>query len=133
MKTEFESWLKLAAGKFIKIYTGHKSIIRMKFLLVILRIFFAVLAIMSAFLIFGSNFIDINKIIGTNLGFVTIQKIATEYPMFLNVVFTISGVLSILNCWLLKMLWASNKHVTEFYYFWDKHIESGRKLLKENF
>lgn len=127
-----ESWLKLSAGKFNEIYTGNRCATRKRGLLVILQVLFGLIAIISAIFLIVMNFIDVNQLIGSELGFVTVHEITSLNPAFLNVIFIIATVLSLLTLWLMRMIRVGNKHITEFYYFWDEHIESGRKLLKEN-
>ncbi|BAX82067.1 hypothetical protein [Labilibaculum antarcticum] len=132
MKNEMESWLKSSAGKFNEIYTGSHCAARKRCLLVVLQVLFGLIAITSAILLVSANYIDINKLLGSELGLVVVQGIANVNPTYLNTICMTATVLSLLILWLMRMIRVSNKHIAEFYYFWDKHIESGRKLLKEN-
>lgn len=132
MKNEMESWLKSSAGKFNEIYTGSRCAARKRCLLVVLQVLFGLIAITSAILLVSANYIDINQLLGSELGLVVVQGIANVNPIFLNTICIVATGLSLLTLWLMRMIRISNKHIAEFYYFWDKHIESGRKLLKEN-
>lgn len=129
MKKELENWLKSSAGRFNEIYTTNRCAVRKRCLLTVLQVFFALIAIASVILLFASNYIDSNQLIGSNLGLVSIQKIGN--PIVLNVIFVVSTVWSLLALWLMRLIKLSNKHIADFYYFWDRHIESGRKLIKE--
>jgi len=130
LKNEMESWLKSSAGKFNEIYTGSRCVARKRRLLVVLQILFGLLAIISVILFFVTNYIDVNQLIV--FPFVTVQEITNLNLELLNAIFIIAAVLSLLALWLMRMIRVSKKHIAEFYYFWDRHIESGRKLLKEN-
>ena len=132
MKNEMESWLKSSAGKFNEIYTGSRCAARKRSLLVILQVLFGLTAIVSVTSLFVVNYIDVNQLVESEWVLVAVQEIANINSIFLNAVFIIVTVLSLLALCLMRMIKVSNKHIAEFYYFWDRHIESGRKLLKDN-
>ncbi len=127
-----ESWLKSSAGKFNEIYTSRRCAARKRCLLTVLQVLFGLIATASSILLIGANYVDVNQLIGSELGLVSIQEIVNENPVFLNVIFLIAIVLSLFTLWLMSMIRVENKHIAEFYYFWDNHVESGRKLLKQN-
>ncbi|WP_320018979.1 hypothetical protein [Labilibaculum manganireducens] len=132
IKNDFESWLKSSAGKFVVIYTKGHSTERMKNFLNVLRILFGLIAISCILVLLSGNFINIGQVIGKDLGMESIQEIVTKSPGLFNLLLWLSTLFSLLSLWIMKMLRSSRKHIAEFYYFWDRHIESGRKLLKEN-
>lgn len=132
IKNDFESWLKSSAGKFVEIYTKGHSTERMKNFLKVLRVLFGLIAISCILVLLSENFMDVGEVIGTDLGMESIQQIVSQSPGLFNLLLWLSTLFSLLSLWTMKMLRLSRKHIAEFYYFWDKHIESGRKLLKEN-
>ena len=132
IKNDFENWLKSSATKFIEVYTNGHSTVRMSYFLVLLRILFGLIAISGLFVLVSENFMDVGQLIGTELGMVNIQEMITENPELFNLLLLLSTLFSLLSLWIMKLLHGSRKHIAEFYYFWDQHIESGKELLKRN-
>lgn len=131
-ESEFEIWLKSAASKFVEIYTNGHSSERMNTVFVVLRVLFGFIAISCILILTISNFIDVGQFLETNLGLFEIQEIINKNPALFDVILLFSALFSLLSLWTMRQYRHSRKHMSEFYYFWDRHIESGRKLLKEN-
>ena len=131
-ENEFEIWLKSAASKFVEIYTNGHSSERMNYVFVVLQVIFGFITISCLVLLVSNNFINVGQFLGTKLGMTGIQKIVSESPALFSIILLFSILFSLLSLWVMKQYRVSRKHMSEFYYFWDRHIESGRKLLKEN-
>ncbi len=132
IKNNFESWMKASTAKFFEIYKDGPTVIKMRILHIFFRVVFAFSAIVSIILMMSAYFVNISQFFGETLGLTTLQKIASENPLFFGFVLLLSMILPVSSLWLMKMIRIRNKHISEFYYFWDKHIETGQKLLKEN-
>ncbi|MBI9058627.1 hypothetical protein L3049_02105 [Labilibaculum sp. DW002] len=132
IKDKFESWMKASTGKFFEIYKSGPTIIKMRVLHTFFRIVFACATIGSIMLLLSSYFASLSQFFGNYFGLKALQKIASENPVFFDLVLLLAMVLSLSSLWLMKIIRIRNKHISEFYYFWDNHIETGRKLLKEN-
>lgn len=131
-RSKIEEWLKDSSGKFIRIYTSSPSRIRMSFVLFLLRMLFLGIALVSAALLIGSQFYNLGQMIRESISFIAIPKLEIGQ---LNLLYLIDGFLflvSVFSLRLIKLLRIRNKHISEFYYFWDKHVETGRKLLQDN-
>ncbi len=124
--------MKVSSGKFFEIYKDGPTVIKMRVLHIFFRVVLAFIAIVSIILLLSAYFVNIGQLVGDTLGLTTLQKIASEDPLFFGSVLLLAMVLSISSLWLMKMIRIRNKHISEFYYFWDKHIENGKKLLEEN-
>lgn len=110
-----ESWLKSSAGKFNEIYTGSHCVARKRSLLVVLQVLFGLIAIISAIILVVVNYVGVNQLIES--GFVTVQEIANINLMFLNIIFIITTVLSLLALWLMRMIKVSNRLSQNFTIF----------------
>lgn len=128
IKNDFETWLKSSAGKFVAICTNGDSSEKMRCLLVVLRTNCCKLySGIGKREFYGYWSGDRNRIRNGKYSDNCHRK-SGLYKLLL----LISTLFSLLSLWTMKLLCGSRKHIAEFYYFWNQHIESGRKLLKEN-
>lgn len=132
IQNDFESWLKSSVGKFVEIYTNGHSLEKMRCLLVVLHILlrtncYKLYSGIGKREFYGYWSGDRNRIRNGKYSDNCHRK-SGLYKLLL----LISTLFSLLSLWIMMLLCGSRKHIAEFYYFWNQHIESGRKLLKEN-
>lgn len=95
-------------------------------------LYYGLIAVSYILVLVSENFMNIGQVIETEFRNGKYSDNCHRKSGLYKLLLLISTLFSLLSLWTMKLFCGSRKHIAEFYYFWNQHIESGRKLLKEN-
>lgn len=129
--SEIENWLKASKEKYDDLYKGSPSVLRIRFLLFCLRLFFGFVAIASGILLLFSLFMNIGQSIADFFGLTAVPLYEEGKLSFLSITLGILMAVSLFSLWLIKLVGRRNDHMAAVHALLDAHFAEGEKLLSE--